>query len=912
MNRLTPMMQQFKKIKNEHPDAILFFRVGDFYEMFFDDAIVASRELEIALTSRDGKKEGAIPLAGIPYHAAPGYLARFLEKGYKVAICEQTEEAGKGRGLVKREVTRVITPGTIVEEDFLQKEYNNYLAAIAQENNNFGLALVDISTGEIQAYVYEGNENSKPAEQIFDQLARLKPAEIILEDTLPKSFPNLFNLNKLKNFTPVNEKTLKSGGFEEAWAILKEQLPAELLQKSGLQNCRPATFAVALALKYILKMQRGSLAHIHALQLHKPAEALFLDAITVRNLEIFEALYTGEKKDSLWGVLNRTKTAMGARLLRKWLERPLLEGEALELRWNAVEELKNKQLLKDDLAGLLRQCYDLERLSGKINLGYINPRDLLALKKTLLLLPQVKQILQQTETKQFKYLKAQIPILAALSDKLEKAISDEAPLALKEGGIFKEGCCPEIDELRQVTKNSKLWLLELEKKEKERSGIRSLKIGFNRVFGYYLEISKANLELVPENYIRRQTLVNSERYITAELKEKEDLILNAAEKLNQLEYELFEKLRLHVARYIKELQQAGRVLAQIDCLFALAALASTPGYSKPRLSRTGEIRIQEGRHPVVERLQDTVFVPNDIYLDENNERILMLTGPNMAGKSTYCRSVALILLMAQIGSFVPAAKMCFSPVERIFARVGASDDLSGGRSTFMVEMEETATILKEATPHSLVIMDEIGRGTSTYDGMSLAQAILEYLHQKPGVKVLFSTHYHELTALEEKLPALKNFTVSVKEKGEKIIFLRKIVPGRADKSYGINVARLAGLPAEVITKAYRILQNLETATVKPATGTAGVARPAKNNILPTENVLENNLPAFFKSREGQLSLLPHTDKNKSKALLKKEREVIGEIKKMKVVNTTPLEALNILFRLQAQLAGENSPGEGGQ
>ena len=907
------MMQQFKKIKNEHPDAILFFRVGDFYEMFFDDAIVASRELEIALTSRDGKKKEAIPLAGIPYHAAPNYLAKFLEKGYKVAICEQTGEAGKGKGLVKREVTRVITPGTIVEEDLLQKEYNNYLAAIARENNNFGLALVDISTGEIQSFVYKGDENNNPAAQIFDQLSQLKPAEIILEDSLPQSLPTLFKLDKQKNFTLINKKTLALGNPEAAWAALEEQLPAELLQKSGLQDCRIATFAVALAIKYILKMQQGSLAHIHSLQLHKPAEALFLDAITVRNLEVFEALYTGEKKDSLWGVLNRTKTAMGARLLRRWLERPLLEREALTLRWNAVEELKNKQLLKDDLAGLLRQCYDLERLSGKISLGYVNPRDLLALKKTLLLLPQVKQILQQTEAGQFKYLEAQIPVLTALSEKLDLAISDEAPPALKEGGIFKEGYHPAIDELRQITKNSKLWLLALEKKERERSGIKSLKIGFNRVFGYYLEISKANLGLVPKNYIRRQTLVNSERFITEELKEKEDLILNAAEKLNQLEYELFEKLRLHVARHIKELQQAGSILAQIDCLYSLADLASSPGYSKPRLSTTREINIQGGRHPVVERLQDTVFIPNDVYLDEKNERILMLTGPNMAGKSTYCRSIALILLMAQIGSFVPATKMCFSPVERIFARVGASDDLSGGRSTFMVEMEETATILKEAAPHSLVIMDEIGRGTSTYDGMSLAQAILEYLHQKPGVNVLFSTHYHELTALAEKLPALKNFTVSVKEKGEKIIFLRKIIPGRADKSYGINVARLTGLPAEVITKAYQILQNLETLTVNPATETGGVARTAGNNILPAGNVLENNSPSYFKNRDGQLSLLPDTDKNKENVLLKKEKEVIGEIKKMKVVNTTPMEALNTLFRLQSQLfAGENRTGEGDQ
>ena len=596
--------------------------------------------------------------------------------------------------------------------------------------------------------------------------------------------------------------------------------------------------------------------------------------------------------------------------MRKWLERPLLEQEALELRWNAVEELKTKQLPKDELAGLLKQCYDLERLSGKISLGYINPRDLLALKKTLLLLPPVKQILQEMEAEQLKQLSRRLPDLSALLEKLQAAISDDAPLALKEGGIFKDGYCPEVDELRQITRDSKLWLLELEKKERERSGIKSLKIGFNKVFGYYLEITKTNLELVPENYIRRQTLVNSERFVTEELKAKEALILNAEEKLIQLEYELFEKLRLDVAQYIQELQQAGQILAQADCFFSLADLASSPGYVKPRLFPSRMINIQGGRHPVVERFQESVFIPNDVFLDEKNEKILMITGPNMAGKSTYCRSIALILLMAQIGSFVPAAEMCFYPVERIFARVGASDDLSGGRSTFMVEMEETATILKEATPNSLVILDEIGRGTSTYDGMSLAQAILEYLHKKPGVYVLFSTHYHELTALEDKLPALKNLTVSVKEKGEEIIFLRKIVSGKADKSYGVNVARLAGLPPAIIARAYQILQGLEALTETSVEELIDLTLLSGENLGERDN-LERKSPSLFENKKGQLSLWPSSENNKKSTLTEKESEIIEEIKQLNIVNVTPLEALNKLYKLQAQLLSQGKHlGEG--
>ena len=910
MDKLTPMMQQFKNIKNEYPDAILFFRVGDFYEMFFDDAVTASRELEIALTSREGKKKGAIPLAGIPYHAAPGYLGRLLEKGYKVAICEQVEEAGKGKGLVKREVTRVITPGTVVEEDFLQKDDNNYLASIAREGDDFGLAFVDISTGEIQAYFFENGENCRAIEKVKEQIDLLQPAEIIVDNSFSREILSKLNLEQ-KNFNFMQKDASCFNGKSEALKYLEKFFPGDLLKDSGLKDCQPALFAVTSSLDYIRKMQRGSLEHLHKIKLHRPAEALYMDAVTVRNLEIFEALYSRQKKNSLWGVLNRTKTAMGARLLRRWLERPLLEQKALKLRWNAVEELKTKQLQKDELAGFLKQCYDLERLSGKISLGYINPRDLLALKKTLLLLPPIKQILEQMEAERLIRLSKRFPDLSVLLDKLEKALKDDAPLALKEGGIFKDGYSPVLDELRQITRDSKQWLLELEEKERERSGIKSLKIGFNKVFGYYLEVTRVNLENVPENYIRRQTLVNSERFVTEELKAKEALILNAEEKLIQLEYDLFEKLRLDVGQYIPKLQQAGQIIAEADCFFSLADLASSPGYVKPKLSSSRRIEIRGGRHPVVECLQETPFIPNDIFLDDENEKILMITGPNMAGKSTYCRSIALILLLAQIGSFVPATGMHFYPVERIFARVGASDDLSGGRSTFMVEMEETASILMEAAPNSLVILDEIGRGTSTYDGMSLAQAILEYLHGKPAVHVLFSTHYHELTALEGKLKALKNLTVSVKEKGEEIIFLRKIVSGKADKSYGVNVARLAGLPPAIIARAYQILEGFEAqiadTVAEKATDTDYVSYQMEKQIEGKDDPVIKS-PVLFEDNKGQLSLLPASEKKISSTLTDEENKIIEEIKQLNIVNVTPLEALNKLYRLQSRLLslGKNS------
>ncbi|MGI6328213.1 MAG: DNA mismatch repair protein MutS [Dethiobacteria bacterium] len=881
MKQLTPMMQQYKKIKDDYPDTILFFRVGDFYEMFFEDAVTASRELEIALTSRDGNKEDRVPLAGVPYHAAQNYLSRLLAKGYKVAICDQVEEADQAKGLVRREVTRVITPGTIVEDNLLEKNRSNYLAAIVKldREDSIGLTFIDISTGELLAFHFEQDGSM---DRMLDELFRLKPSEIVLEKLLTKIMSQDI-INRIKEFALINQNMAFSDE-KEARDILSGQFSEKLLINSGIKNSKAAQYSTALGLKYIKKMQNNAIAHIDEIKFYREKEFLRMDAVTMRNLEITETIHSRDKKNSLLGILDRTRTSMGARLLRKWLEMPLLNKELIEQRWNTVGEFKEKLLLKEDLGGMLGYAYDLERLSARINMGLINPRDLLALKKTLLLLPQIKGLLESGSSKLLCNLKGQIPDLSLITEELHAAIKEDAPVHAKDGGIFKDGYSIEIDELRTLSRNSKSWLLEFEKREKERTGIKSLKVRYNKIFGYYIDITKANIEMVPPDYIRKQTLVNSERFVTRELKEKEALILNADERLARIEYALFEELRLKLASYTKQLQAAGKVLANLDCIYSLADAAAAYGYSRPDFSSNNAIIIKESRHPVVERNEKEPFIANDLFMDNIDNRVLIITGPNMAGKSTYCRSAALLLLMAQAGSFVPAEEMSFTPVDQIFARVGASDDLSSGRSTFMVEMEETASIIKEATPNSLVILDEIGRGTSTYDGMSLAQAILEYLHDEVKAKVLFSTHYHELTPLETKLHAVKNYTVSVKEQEDKIIFLRKIIPGKADKSYGINVARLAGLPDKIITNAGRILKKLE--------GTRSLT-PDNQKLYPVSTTP-------FIGSEGQLSLVPSRAAQED-APAKKEKKILEEIKRLNIVDTTPLEALNILFSLQSRL-----------
>ncbi len=892
------MMKQFKQVKENYPDAILFFRVGDFYELFFEDAVTAARELEIALTSRDGNKEDAIPLAGVPFHSLQNYVGRLLEKGYKVAICDQVEDPGQARGLVKREITRIITPGTKYEDNLLLEDANNYLASLRIEGENFGLSLVDVSTGEVEVYGFEG---SNAVEKVFDELFRLRPAEIILDRGLSKNQQINKMLQIQERFSSIHtwENDLDE---ETAFSLLGEHFSRSELQESGLASSAAAVFSTAMALAYIRQMQRTPLTHLQSFRYHGSTEEIMvLDAVTLHNLEISETLRTGAKKGSLLGILDRTKTAMGGRMLRKWLERPLMDKCAIESRWESLEELKENQILRAEIGELLKNAYDLERLSSRVNMGAVYPRDLLALKNTLYILPLIEVHLEEAASSLLRELGAQLPNFSTLSQKLEDAVSEEAPASVKEGGIFKEGYSQEVDELRQLARSSRDWILSLEKYEKVRTGIKSLKIRYNKVFGYYIEITKTNLHLVPQDYLRKQTLVNAERFITEGLKEKESQILHAEERLAQLEFELFEALRLDTAQYTPELQKASRIVASLDCLISLAEAAFTNNYVKPSFSGDGDrIAVREGRHPVVEQLQGELFIPNPLSLDSEKERVLLITGPNMAGKSTYCRGAALLLVMAQAGSFVPAEAMEFFPVDRIFARVGASDDLSGGRSTFMVEMEETATILQNATPRSLVILDEIGRGTSTYDGMSLAQAILEYLLHHNRALVLFSTHYHELTAMEEIHRGIVNYSMAVKEKGEEIIFLRKVIPGKADRSYGINVARLAGLPERVMRRAQEVLQALETQQASPAGGTS-----SREGGEGEEGFSSPDPGKLREEYSGQLSFLAFPGKKAGSELSSKEKKVLQEIKNLNLVNITPLESLNKLFQLQAELTSRD-------
>ncbi len=869
---LTPMMQQYRAIKESYPDSILLFRVGDFFELFFEDAKIAARELEIALTSRDGNKEGGIPLAGVPHHAVQNYIARLLEKGYKVAICDQVEEASQAKGLVRREVTRVITPGTKIEDSFLQEKRNNYLASISKsagQGDLFGLSFLDISTGELFAL------QVTDLESVVDELFHFQPAEIILDS---HTADDEGFLKQLQKYVPETALNIESSfpGPNEAAAFLREHLSDRTLADTAPGDYPAACCATAAAVSYVMKMQHFGLAHFQKLELLERNDFMRLDAVTMRNLEITETLRTREKTRSLLGLLDKTRTAMGGRLFRKWLEKPLLDSLEMLQRWDAVDELKRNLYGREQLTALLKDCYDLERLSGRISMGQVNPRDFLSLKKTLELLPRIQQVLLELESEMIAAARSKIPDFTGLARTLEEAIADDAPFTLKEGSIFKDGYAPEIDELRSIARNSRGWILDLEKEERQKTGIKSLKIGYNRVFGYYIEVTRLNSHLVPGHYIRKQTLVNAERFITEDLKEQESLILNAEEKLGQIEYELFESLRCHVAGHTFSLQLTGRLLAVLDCLSSLAEAASIHSFSKPALVHDcSETVLEEARHPVVEHTLEIPFIPNDFAPGE--KRVMVLTGPNMAGKSTYCRSIALLYIMAQAGSFVPAAVMKFEPVEQIFARVGASDDLGSGRSTFMVEMEETGSILSQAAAKSLVVLDEIGRGTSTYDGMSLAQSVLEYLHDHTGALVLFSTHYHELTVLEAACSAVQNYCVAVEERGEEIIFLHRVLPGKADKSYGINVAKLAGLPEEVLHRAREILADLE---VQKDRGAAGEGYP-----LQEEN--------------GQLSLLgePGTKSARSSS----EENVLREIKNLNIVNITPLQAINKLFSMQSQL-----------
>jgi DNA mismatch repair protein MutS len=849
---LTPMMRQYHAVKQETPDALLFFRLGDFYELFLDDAITASRELEITLTARNKDREKSVPMCGVPYHAADGYIARLLRKGYKVAICDQMEAAQKGVKLVKREITRIITPGTITDTNVLSPGENNFLLAISDEDGQLGCAFLDVSTGALSAAQFAGGDRWN---HLLLDIEHFSPREILFPEKLKEQIPHLNNgIAK----TPMDDWLFDA---DYAARILHEQFGTATLDGFGLTGKGAAIGASGAMMHYVRQTQKTNLSHITGLTYSESANYLVLDAATIRNLELFEpsSPFGGDNKDSLLGAINRTRTGMGARLLRNWLVRPSIDRPEIELRLDAVGEIAGSTVLLEETRTSFEGLFDLERLLSKITVGTGSPRELTALRASIGRLPGVAAVLDRTTSGRFVQLREQLDLLSDLGEFLAKAISDDPPFVLADGGVIREGYHPGLDELRSLSKNSKTYLAALETRERERTGIGSLKVRFNRVFGYYIEISKANLHLAPKNYDRKQTLVGAERFVTPELKEYEEKILTAEEKILEIEKTLFQEIRSRIAGY--------------DVLAGFAATAQRFGYSRPQISNNDEFVISKGRHPVIEALAEEHradrFVPNDLFMNDSADQILIMTGPNMGGKSTFLRQNALLVILAQMGSFVPAQLMRFPIFDRIFTRIGASDNLARGRSTFMVEMTETAIILNSATPRSLVILDEIGRGTATFDGLSLAWAVIEHIQLHLHAKTIFATHYHELTELADLMSGIKNYHVAVKESQNRIIFLRTVETGAADRSYGIEVAKLAGIPAPVIERAREILKKHEE----------------------SEHKLSDNLTV----RAGRK---PRIIVNQLSLFTALEEELRDDLRQIDVDRLTPLEGLKILADLK--------------
>ncbi|MFC1568420.1 DNA mismatch repair protein MutS [Candidatus Margulisiibacteriota bacterium] len=797
MAEQTPMVKQYLSIKEKHQDAILFFRLGDFYEMFYQDAEVASKELDLVLTGR-GQAEKRMPMCGIPFHASENYIARLIDKGYKVAICEQVEDPRVAKGVVKREVIRIVTPGTVTESNLLSEKTNNYLLAITKEKDIFGLAYVDASTGEFRVTVLESRE------QILDEVNRINPSEILISDMLAKEPENkiLGSLRLVSEYRDIYD-------LEASEEKLREFFKVKSLDSYGLGAVKAAWGAAAAIIDYLKETRKTSLDHLNQIRPYQTSQFMFIDAATRKNLELVQTIRDRSWKGSLLWVLDRTRTSMGSRLLRQWLLQPLLEAEKINGRLAAVEEFYASAQLRAEAGAELANISDVERVIGRIAAATANARDLVALKESLRQLPKLKSLLKGAQSTLLQELNKQ-PDLREVLDLISRAVVDDPPFVLRDGGLIKDGYDLELNEVKRAAREGKDWIAHLENEERKRTGIKSLKVGFTRVFGYYIEVTKSNLSQVPDNYIRKQTLVNAERFITPELKEKESLILNADERLKEMEYQVFCLVRAKVAEHTLELQRLAQVLAQIDVLLSLAEVAVENNYCKPRISGHPVIRISGGRHPVVEKtLGEHRFVPNNVEMNEAQSRFLLITGPNMAGKSTYMRQIALISLMAQIGSFVPAKEAEVCLVDRIFTRIGAMDDIFSGQSTFMMEMTETANILNNATEKSLIILDEIGRGTATFDGMSIAAAVAEYIHTKIKAKTLFATHYHEITELAAKHAGMKNLNVLIKEEGDHVTFLHRIVEGPADRSYGIQVAKLAGLPKQVVERAKQVYNTLE-------------------------------------------------------------------------------------------------------
>ncbi len=866
---LTPAMKQYVEIKQKYPDCILLYRMGDFYELFFEDAQTVAPVLEITLTSRNKGKEDSVPLCGFPYHAAAGYIARLVEKGFKVAICEQVEDPKLAKGIVKREVIRVITPGLVVNEENLAASENNYLASVFADKNNYGLAFLDISTGEFQ--ISEFSES----DALLLACTGLEFKEMIL----PVSFADKLLVEALKGQMPagiVNHLPDDYFAPQAAVSIMEENFTAAALDEAGIREKQTAATAAAAILRYVQETQKIRPGHITSIRWYSPQEYLVLDDTARRNLELFVTLQDNARAGALFSLLNETLTPMGARRLRWWLNYPLADAQKIRRRLGAVAEIKENYMAHVSLRKTLTKIYDLERLAGRVALKLATPRDLIALKTSLENIPEIKRMLDDFTAPLLKELRAGLKEMPTVVDLIGRAIAENPPPRTMEGGFIAAGYDEELDKLRLISRDGKKWIAALENTERQKTGINTLKVGFNNVFGYYIEVTKANTHLVPDSYTRKQTLVNAERYINQELKEFEQTVLNAEEKINQREQELFVALRNEIGGYISDIQKNSLVLAQLDALGALAEVAQKYRYVCPEISDDDVIEIKDGRHPVVEAaLKKEGFVPNDTLLDLQENKLLIITGPNMAGKSTYIRQVALIVLMAQMGSFVPAARAKIGVADKIFTRIGASDSLVKGQSTFMVEMTETAQILKNATSRSLVIIDEVGRGTSTFDGLSIAWAVAEYIHdlRQTGARSLFATHYHQLTDLTATKPGAKNYNIAVKEWGDKIIFLRKIMEGGTSRSYGIEVARIAGVPQEVIGRAKEILRNLEKGEFDEI-GMPRIARGA----------------ASGKMISPQLSLFAE-----------KEDEVVAELRNIDISSLSPLEALNKLNELQNKI-----------
>ena len=879
MAELTPMMKQYMETKSQYQDCILFYRLGDFYEMFFDDALTASRELEITLTGKNCGQEERAPMCGVPYHAVEGYLNRLVSKGYKVAICEQVEDPKTAKGIVKREVVRIVTPGTNLDTQALDESRNNYIMCIVYIADRYGVSVADITTGDY--FVTEFTDSGK----LMDEICRFAPSEIICNEAF---YMSGMDLDGMKDRLGITIYSLDAWYFDDA--VCRQKLLDHFKVSSfaglGLADYDCGVISAGALLQYLLETQKNDLSNLTHITPYAAGKYMMLDSSTRRNLELCETLREKQKRGSLHWVLDKTKTAMGARTLRKYVEQPLIEKAEIERRLDAVQELKEQAISREELREYMGPVYDLERLITRISYGTANPRDLTAFRTSLEMLPPIRLILQDMECSLLKEICEDLDPLEDLCSLITDAIREDPPIAMKEGNIIRDGYSEEVDKLRRAKSDGKDWLAKLENEEREKTGIKNLRIKYNKVFGYYLEVTNSYKDMVPDYYTRKQTLANAERYITPELKELEDMILGAEDKLYALEYEIYTEVRETVAAQVERIQKTARAVAALDVFASLALTAERNNYTRPKINEKGVIDIKEGRHPVVEQMiPNDMFISNDTYLDDKKHRISIITGPNMAGKSTYMRQTALIALMAQVGSFVPAQSANIALSDRIFTRVGASDDLASGQSTFMVEMTEVANILRNATSKSLLILDEIGRGTSTFDGLSIAWAVVEYISDSRllGAKTLFATHYHELTELEGKIDNVNNYCIAVKEKGDDIVFLRKIVKGGADKSYGIQVAKLAGVPDLVISRAKEIVEELSDEDI-----TTRVSEIAERDRVSRKK------PKAKKYDEVDIAQMSLFD-------TVKDDDVLEELKNLDVGNMTPIDALNTIYRLQNKL-----------